>query len=98
MAGYLSDKIVYPRQARQDGVEGRIITSFVVDRNGNVSNIEVVEGPNAALNDEAVRVLSLMPQWIPGENNGVKVNVKCLLPIDFKINEAPIPPVSPTQP
>lgn len=98
LAAFLTDKIEYPRQARQDGVEGRIITSFVVDREGNISNIEVANAPNAALGDEAVRVLSLMPPWIPGENNGEKVSVKCMLPIDFKINEAPIPAAPPAQP
>ena len=53
-----------------------------------------LNGSNEALNNEAIRVLGLMPKWIPGENNGEKVNVKCLMPIDFTIDEDPIPPLT----
>ena len=59
---------------------------------GSISNIEVVEGIDPDLDREAIRVLGLMPKWIPGENRGENVNVKCLLPIDFTIDEEPIPP------
>ncbi len=83
LADFISRTLRYPAQARQAGVQGRILCTFVVASDGSVSNIEVVDGENQALNDEAVRVLSLMPNWIPGENNGEKVNVRCLLPIDF---------------
>ncbi len=94
LAEFLSDKMEYPVQARQEGIQGRITCSFIVAKDGSISNIEVVDGVNSALNDEAVRMLSLMPNWIPGMNNGENVNVKCLLPIDFKIDETPIPPVT----
>lgn len=90
LAQFLSSNIHYPQKARKDGIQGRILCSFVIDKDGKVSNIEVVDGKEPALNDEAVRVLSLMPQWEPGENDGEKVNVKCLLPIDFTIDEATI--------
>lgn len=83
LSNFISQTLRYPAQARQEGIQGRILCTFVVASDGSVSNIEVVEGANQALNDEAVRVLSLMPNWIPGENNGEKVNVRCLLPIDF---------------
>lgn len=88
---FISHNIRYPREALRDGIEGRILCSFIVSANGSISNIEVVEGLNPLLNDEAIRVLGLMPKWMPGENGGEKVNVKCLLPIDFKIDEDPIP-------
>lgn len=88
---FISHNIRYPREALQEGIQGRILCSFIVSADGSVSNIEVVEGLNPSLNDEAIRVLGLMPRWTPGENGGEKVNVKCLLPIDFKIDETPIP-------
>ena len=91
LANFISHNIRYPREALQQGIEGRILCSFVVAADGTVSNIEVVEGLHSSLNDEAIRVLGLMPRWIPGENGGEKVNVKCLLPIDFTIDEEPIP-------
>ena len=91
---FLSNRIIYPSQALQNGIEGRILCSFIVAKDGTVSNIEVLQSPDPELSDEAVRVLSMMPKWNPGINNGEKVNVKCVLPIDFKINETPIPPTT----
>jgi protein TonB len=91
---FLSNRIIYPSQALQNGIEGRILCSFIVAKDGTVSNIEVLQSPNPELSDEAVRVLSMMPKWNPGINNGEKVNVKCVLPIDFKIDETPIPPTT----
>lgn len=97
LAEFISKQIRYPIEARQQGIEGRIICSFVVGIDGSISNIEVVQGLNPQLDNEAMRVLGLMPKWIPGENNGEKVNVKCLLPIDFAIDEEPIPPFNPQE-
>ncbi len=94
LAEFISNQIRYPIEARQQGIEGRIICSFIVGIDGSVSNIEVIQGLHPQLDNEAVRILSLMPKWIPGENNGEKVNVKCLQPIDFSIGEDPIPPLS----
>lgn len=94
LADFIEHNMRYPRKALQEGIEGRILCSFIVASDGSISNIEVVEGGNPLLNDEAIRVLGLMPKWIPGENNGEKVYVKCLLPIDFVIDEEPIPPLS----
>lgn len=88
---FISHNIRYPREALQKGIEGRILCSFIVSADGSISNIEVVEGLDSLLNNEAIRVLGLMPKWIPGENGGEKVHVKCLLPIDFTIDEDPIP-------
>lgn len=83
----------YPRDAHEQGVEGRILCAFIVDKEGAISNIEIVKGLYPSLDDEAMRVLSIMPSWKPGINNGERVNVKCILPIDFTIDETPIPPV-----
>ncbi|OPZ32083.1 MAG: transport protein TonB [Bacteroidetes bacterium ADurb.BinA174] len=91
LAGFIGHQIRYPKEARQQGIEGRILCSFIVATDGSISNIEVVQGLDPQLDKEAVRVLSLMSKWIPGEKNGKKVNVKCLLPIDFIIDEDPIP-------
>ena len=91
LSKFISHNIRYPREALQKGIEGRILCSFIVSSDGSISNIEVVEGLDTLLNDEAIRVLGIMPKWIPGENEGEKVHVKCLLPIDFTIDETPIP-------
>lgn len=91
LSKFIAHNIRYPKEAMQQGVEGRILCSFIVGTDGSISNIEVVNGLTKDLDDEAIRVLGLMPKWKAGENNGVKVNVKCLLPIDFNIDEEPIP-------
>ena len=91
LAEFIAHNIRYPKEARQQGIEGRILCSFIVGSDGSISNIEVVEGLHTQLDNEAIRVLGLMPRWVPGENDGEKVNVKCLLPIDFTIDEEPIP-------
>lgn len=90
LAGFIEHQIRYPKEARQQGIEGRILCSFIVATDGSISNIQVVQGLDPQLDREAIRVLSLMSKWIPGEKNGEKVNVKCLLPIDFSIDEEPI--------
>lgn len=94
LSKFIAHNIRYPREALQQGIEGRILCSFIVGNEGSITNIEVVNGLSQDLDDEAIRVLGLMPKWIPGENNGEKVNVKCLLPIDFTIDEDPIPPLT----
>jgi TonB family protein len=91
LSSYLSNQIKYPDPEYQRGIEDRVVCAFIVDREGNIHNIEVIEGENEALNREAVRVLSTMPKWEPGENEGQKVNVKCLLPIEFKIDKSSFP-------
>lgn len=91
LAEFIAHNIRYPKEARQQGIEGRILCSFIVGSDGSISNIEVVEGLHPQLDNEAIRVLGLMPRWEPGLNDGEKVNVKCLLPIDFTIDEEPIP-------
>ena len=90
---FIAHNIRYPKEALQQGIEGRILCSFIVAPDGSISNIEVVNGLSPDLDNEAIRVLGLMPRWKPGENNGEKVNVKCILPIDFTIDEEPIPTV-----
>jgi TonB family protein len=91
LSSYLSNQIKYPDPEYRRGIEGRVVCAFIVDRDGYIHNIEVIEGENEALNREAVRVLSTMPKWDPGENGGQKVNVKCLLPIEFKIDKTSLP-------
>lgn len=91
LGGFIAHNMRYPKEARQQGIEGRVLCSFIVAADGTITNIEIVQGLHDELDKEAVRVLSLMSKWNPGIKNGEKVNVKCLLPIDFSIDEEPIP-------
>lgn len=83
---FIAEYIKYPARAKEQNIEGRILCSFIVRKDGTVSNLEVVNGLEPELDNEALRVLSMMPKWIPGKNNNENVNVKCILPIDFTLN------------
>jgi TonB family protein len=84
---FLSEFIQYPVRAKQEGIQGRILCAFIVRKDGTISNMEIVNGLDNELDNEALRVLSMMPKWTPGKNNNETVSVKCILPIDFKIDE-----------
>lgn len=74
----------YPQKAYQDGVQGRVTCSFVVNTNGSVSHIRVLKSVEETLNREAVRILSLMPDWTPGRVNGHPVPVRVIRSIPFR--------------
>ncbi len=85
MYKWLSDHVVYPPVAAEEGVQGRVIVEFVVSKTGAIENVRVLRGRHAALDKEAVRVVKAMPKWIPGKNNGNPVKVTYTLPVSFKL-------------
>jgi periplasmic protein TonB len=80
---FLQKNIRYPGQAMDDNVQGRVFLSFIIERDGHLSNITVDRGPGHGLDDEALRVLKLAPAWKPGKQNGQAVRVKYTIPINF---------------
>ncbi len=82
---FLNENIKYPEQAEREGIEGRVVAGFIVERDGSVSNIEILKSVHPLLDAEVVRVMSLMPNWIPGRQNGQPVRVKYSLPITFRL-------------
>ena len=82
---FLAKNIKYPVEAQQAKIEGRVIVRFVVGRDGSVSDVEVMRGVSPELDAEAVRVVSLMPKWIPGKQRGKAVAVKYTMPIMFRL-------------
>lgn len=82
---WLRDNIEYPVIAAENGIEGRVIVQFVVSKSGSISNVNVVRGVDPSLDKEAVRVVSNMPNWTPGKQNGTTVNVRYTLPVTFKL-------------
>ena len=82
---YLGTNIKYPAISQEMGSEGRVIVQFVVDKDGSISNPEVVRGVDAYLDKEAIRVISSMPKWRPGVQNGKKVRVKYTVPVVFRL-------------
>lgn len=82
---WLHDNMKYPVVAAENGVEGKVIVQFVVGKNGSISNVKVVKSIDPSLDREAVRVVSSMPKWTPGKQNGTSVNVRYTLPVTFKL-------------
>lgn len=82
-AAYLSKNIRYPQQALQRRVSGRVLVSFILSAQGRVQDAHVVSGPGNGLNDEALRLVWLMPPWEPARSNGQPVRVACTVPIAF---------------
>lgn len=85
LLSYLFSNIKYPEIAKRAGVEGRVIATFVVGKNGDVSECAIVKGIGAGCDEEAIRVLKSMPKWKPGKQNGLPVSVRMSVPISFKL-------------
>lgn len=82
---WLRDNIKYPAEAIEKGIEGRVIVTFVVTKDGKITNAEVVRPADPLLNEEALRVLRFMPDWIPAKRNGQNVDLQYTLPLTFRL-------------
>ena len=83
---YLRKNIKYPAICRENNIQGRVIVSFVVNKDGAIVDPEVVKSVNPSLDKEAVRVISTMPNWKPGMQRGKAVRVKYTVPLNFRLN------------
>jgi protein TonB len=84
---YLSNNIKFPAVDRENGVSGRVICTFVVERDGSLTDIKAVRGPSQTTMDEAIRVLKKSPRWKPGIQNARPVRVSYTVPINFTLGE-----------
>lgn len=82
---WVQERVRYPQIAQENGVSGKVVLSFVVEKDGTLTNIEVLQSPDRSLADEAVRVLKTSPKWEPGQQRNQPVRVKYTLPVDFRI-------------
>lgn len=83
---YLGDNIKYPFVAKQAGISGTVIISFIVEKDGSISNVKVVHGIGGGCNIEAIRVVSMMPKWTPGKQRGKPVRVPFQIPVIFLLH------------
>ena len=81
----LSSNLKYPLKSQENGVQGEVLVQFVVDKEGNVEEVTVFKGVDPHLDAEALRVIKMMPKWKPGEHEGKEVNVKCTIPVGFRL-------------
>jgi protein TonB len=83
---FINKNIRYPAQARRMTIEGSVYVSFVVDADGKITDIQVIKGIGAGCDEEAKRVVGLLPPWKPGKQRGRPVRVRFTLPLKFKLN------------
>jgi len=82
---FLGSNIKYPVVAEENGVQGRVIVTFVVEKDGSITDVRVIKSVDPSLDKEAVRVVKSMPKWIPGKQNGSAVRVKYTVPVTFRL-------------
>ncbi len=87
MMKFLGDNIKYPVIAQENGIQGRVICNFVVERDGSITDVQVVRGVDPSLDREAVRVIQSMPKWKPGKQRGAPVRVRFTLPVVFRLQQ-----------
>ena len=85
LLAFIKKYLQYPDFALEGAIHGRVMLSVVVERDGSISNIEVMRSPAEELTNEAIRVVKSMPKWKPGKQRGKTVRVKCVLPITFRL-------------
>lgn len=86
MMKYIDENLKYPVVAHENGIQGRVVVSFIVEADGSISNVNVVRPVDSSLDREAMRVVRSMPKWIPGKSNGRSVRVKYNVPVSFRID------------
>lgn len=84
---FLRENIIYPQSAIDDGIKGTVYVSFVVEKNGSLSEIKIIRGIHPDFDEEVIRVVKLFPKWIPGKQKGKVVRVQFNLPVKFILND-----------
>ncbi|MFV0536693.1 MAG: energy transducer TonB [Dysgonomonas sp.] len=87
MQRFIAENLKYPVVAQESGIQGRVTIRFVVTKTGDISDVQVIRGIDPSCDKEARRVVSLMPKWIPGKQNGLNVPVYFTLPIVFRLKQ-----------
>ena len=85
-AKWVNEHLKYPEAAFKNGIQGKVIMQFTVEKDGTVGQVKVLRGADPALDQEAVRVLSTAPKWTPGQSGGKPVPVTFTFPVVFSIN------------
>jgi len=82
---FLSENIIYPEKARENQIQGTAYITFVVNQDGSIVDVRSLASPDRSLEEEAIRVVKLMPKWIPGKQRGKPVRVQFSMPIKFTL-------------
>jgi protein TonB len=82
---WVQKRLRYPQIAQENGISGRVTLTFVIEKDGSLTNIEVMQSPDRSLSEEAIRVLNTSPKWEPGKQRNQPVRVRFTLPVAFQI-------------
>lgn len=93
MMQYLGSNIEYPALARENGIQGTVVLTFIVDKDGSITEVTIIKDIGGGCGKESVRVVEAMPKWKPGEANGHPVRVRYTLPLKFKFEDEAPPPL-----
>ncbi|SDG43957.1 TonB family C-terminal domain-containing protein [Prevotella communis] len=83
---FLRQEVKYPKEAEEKGLQGRVVVRYIIEKDGSISEVEIVKSVNEYLDAEAIRVVNAMPKWKPGKQKGEPVRVKFTLPITFRLS------------
>ncbi len=86
MFNHIKENIVYPTEAKEKGIEGKVYVNFTVNEDGSIGNVKVIRGVHPLLDNESVRVVKSFPKWTPGKQKGKLVRVSYNLPITFRMS------------
>lgn len=86
MTKFISENIKYPEDARSKSIQGKVFVSFVVEKDGKISNVKVLRGIGRSCDEEAIRVVQMMPDWIPGKQDGQNIRLQYNLPVKFVLH------------
>lgn len=84
---YLVKNIMYPENARKTDIQGTVYVTFIIEKDGTISNVKVLRGIGGGCDEESIRVVKNMPKWIPGKQSGKNVRVQFNMPITFKLSD-----------
>jgi TonB family protein len=84
---YIAKNTMYPDSAKENGIEGKVFISFVINKEGYVTRVKTIRSVHPLLDNEAVRVIESLPQWKPGKQRGQYVNVQFQIPINFTLKK-----------
>jgi TonB family protein len=85
LRSFFINNLKYPKEAEKNGVQGRVLCSFIVERDGSITDVRVIRGVDQSIDKEAVRVLGAMPKWIPGRKDGIPIRVNYTVTVTFKL-------------
>ncbi len=87
MLEFIFTNLKYPGEARENGIEGTVVTRFIIEKDGSVSNAEIVRGIGGGCDEEVLRIMNMMPKWTPGTQRGEAVRVQFHLPVKFGLEK-----------